>query len=94
MLTALEAATAWTSGVLEDLPTGKMDTPTPCTEWDLETLVLHVVGGMQMFAATARGQQPTPPPDAVPTNAASHYRAAAADLLTAMQEPGAMDRTP
>ena len=60
--------------------------PTPCSEWDVQSLVAHVINGNIMFAAAIGGKPPT-------------YRSLRADfdesagaLLAAFSQPGALDQ--
>src|SRR5687768_4818609 len=41
------------------LSEAQWDAQTPCTEWKVKDLVDHVVGGNKMFAAVARGEEPS-----------------------------------
>jgi uncharacterized protein (TIGR03086 family) len=71
--------------------------PTPCGDWDVRTLLGHVVGGNLVFAAAAcgatlaearqalAGDPLDPDPDAA-------YARAAEAVAVAFREPGALDR--
>lgn len=48
--------------LLDKVTDGQWDDPTPCAEWKVKDLVGHVTGGNHMFAAHARGDQPSAPP--------------------------------
>ena len=71
--------------------------PTPCPEWDVATLVEHVIAGDRMAAAVARGAgrdegiavMLAPPSTDDPTIA---FARAADDLAAALAEPGAIER--
>jgi len=59
--------------------------PTPCSDWDVQALVAHVINGNTMFAAVISGKPPT-------------YRSLRADfdesagtLVAAFRRPGALD---
>jgi uncharacterized protein (TIGR03086 family) len=67
---------------------------TPCTDWNVRNLVNHVVRGNRLFAAVLRGEQPPPPEpaDVLGEDPLAAYRAAAAELLEAFGQPGAMER--
>ena len=64
--------------------------PTPCSEWNVQALMNHIAGGTLMFGAAMRGEEPR----RLPGDAdAEDYQQAVAELLEAVQQPGAMDRT-
>jgi uncharacterized protein (TIGR03086 family) len=70
---------------------------TPCTEWDVRTLIEHIVGGYQMFV-TALGQpQPVAaePIDsaATATDLADLHRTAGEAAISAFGTPDALHRT-
>ena len=44
--------------VVNQVRPGDLDRPTPCAEWDLGTLLAHMVGQNHGFAAAARGAGP------------------------------------
>jgi uncharacterized protein (TIGR03086 family) len=60
--------------------------PTPCSEWDVEALLAHMVGGTG-YLLNALGIDAGP----VATDEAS-YRAAVARCVEAAREPGALER--
>jgi uncharacterized protein (TIGR03086 family) len=66
----------------------QLNSSTPCTDWDVDTLIRHITGGYQMFAA-AMGH---PAPAAAGSRAEAH-RAAAQAVRQAFAEPGAMQQT-
>jgi uncharacterized protein (TIGR03086 family) len=67
--------------------------PTPCRSWDLRALVNHVVDEVHQFAAvTGGGKRQHTHGDVIGDDWVGAYRAAAAELLAAWQQPGALDR--
>jgi uncharacterized protein (TIGR03086 family) len=58
--------------------------PTPCAEWDVDALLVHMVGGTE-YLCNALGLDPAP----VSTDTAS-YRAAVDGCLEALRAPGAL----
>jgi len=77
------------AGLLDDLPEGRSDEPTPCEQWTLSDLVDHVVAIPARFAAMARGEKvdwsATPSASDDP---AGRFRANAEDHLTALRDAG------
>jgi uncharacterized protein (TIGR03086 family) len=72
--------------------------PSPCVGWSARDVLNHMIGGADLFAACAAGeQQPFPDwsdmPDWVGNDPAASYRRAAAGVLGAFSAPGVLDRT-
>ncbi|MFI5099542.1 MAG: TIGR03086 family metal-binding protein [Actinomycetes bacterium] len=96
LVTALDAHAALLAGVRDEQWTGS----TPCPDWNVRTLVNHVVSGNRMFAAILRGD-PLPPPDELArlrardilgTDPLAAFRSTGAELYTAFGSPGVLDR--
>jgi uncharacterized protein (TIGR03086 family) len=88
---ALAATDRLVAGVRDDQWTA----PTPCSEWDVRTLVNHLVGGLRIYAAeltgTDAGQEHED--DWLGDDPVGAYRDAARSVLTAWRSPGAMSVT-
>jgi uncharacterized protein (TIGR03086 family) len=73
--------------------------PTPCAGWDLATLLAHMTVQHRGFAAAARGGtdldawDPATVAEAVASDPAGTYRAAADDVLNAFEADGVLDAT-
>lgn len=73
--------------------------PTPCAGWDLATLLAHMTVQHRGFAAAARGGtdldvwDPATVADAVASDPAGTYSAAANDVLNAFEADGVLDAT-
>lgn len=68
--------------------------PTPCAEWDVRTLVGHLVDEVWRFAeSTATGQRGDSDGDVLGDDWAAAFQRAADALLTAWRSPGALERT-
>ena len=73
---------------VEHLRSDQLDDPTPCTEWTVQALLDHIIGGYRMFA-TALG-------DTVPelaTDMAADHRAAGDAAVRAFGAAGALHRS-
>jgi uncharacterized protein (TIGR03086 family) len=88
-LALLERALDQAGDLIDGVRPDQANLPTPCSSWDVEQLVRHVVRDARFFAARVRGAQPQ---DDGENTALSDqpraYRAAAADLLAAWSEMG------
>src|SRR5205085_2355981 len=85
-----ERATQWTAELVRGA-TDQLDAPTPCEEWDVRTLISHIIDTQNYFAASARGEDaslPNPnPPDLVGADAAGAFDATRAETLRAFRAP-------
>jgi uncharacterized protein (TIGR03086 family) len=77
------------------------DGPTPCSDWDVRTLLNHVVFGNRTFTAIVSGEPP-PPQEQIRTmrdqdqlgdDPAAAWRASGTGLLAAFDVPGVLGRT-
>jgi uncharacterized protein (TIGR03086 family) len=83
---------------VERIRDDQWDLPTPCTEWDVRALVLHLVYGTRWVSPLVEGL--TIPEvgdrlegDLLGQDPKQAWRAAAAEAITACGVPGSMDRT-
>ena len=97
-----EKATRQVSQVLSGIAQEQLDAPTPCTEWNVQDLLSHLIGGVEMVIDCLAGKLS----DIAPGSSASSYSAetramglaqgygaVVAQALRAAQEPGAMDHS-
>lgn len=84
--TALDQA----AGVLERVDAADLARPTPCSDWDVATLVDHLLAQPGRFATMMRGGKPdwSAAPPHVDSDWAATFRASGDDLLAAWQSPG------
>ena len=70
--------------------------PTPCAEFDVRTLLRHMIAGNDRFAAVARGEpiesRPGHRRPSYGDDAAPAYRASAAAVSAAWHDPGVLER--
>lgn len=89
-------ASAWTAGKVpraaEDL-----DADTPCDDWDVRTLLNHVLETQRYFAGAARGDDVSPPsptpPQIIGDDPVADFDHTRADVLATFAKPGVIDRT-
>ena len=93
---ALDSTATLVSGIRDDQ--GSNDTP--CPEWDVQTLVNHLVSGNRMFAGIVRGE-PSPArselrrlqdSDQLGDDPMRAFREAAAELVAAFDGPDVLER--
>ena len=85
----LSRALDQTAEVLSAVPADKLSDETPCSGWDVATLMAHVVAGPRNFLTMSRGGQPdwsaTPP---LPDDWTAEFRSSAEELLRMWREAG------
>jgi len=71
--------------------------PTPCTEWDVRTLLNHMLDTQQYFVRRARGEDGPPltpdPPELIGDDPASAYERGREATIRTFSEPGVIERT-
>jgi uncharacterized protein (TIGR03086 family) len=82
------AATSRAIVVVEAVRPDQLDWPTPCSEWAVQQLIDHLVGGTEYLLAAASGRQPVALEGAI----ASDYRRGVQRVLAAVAQPGVTDR--
>jgi uncharacterized protein (TIGR03086 family) len=82
------AATDRAAEVVEAVRGNQLGWPTPCSEWTVQQLIDHLVGGAEYLLAAASGAEPVPSEGAPRTD----YRMCVDRVLTALELPGAMER--
>jgi uncharacterized protein (TIGR03086 family) len=91
VLVLLRAAVGETLRLVDGVTARQWALPTPCEDMDVAGLVVHVVGGLEQFAAVGAGE-PTEPPAEHPGADAGAYRSASEKMLDAWSRPGVIDR--
>ncbi len=85
------AAAKGTSEIIAGVKSGQLGDSTPCSEWNVQTLIEHLVGGTGMASGSLSGAGPEAPPQG--TSHAATFDAGAAKVLDLAKAPGAMDKT-
>ena len=88
-MTLYRAATARAVAVAEAVDATQLDSPTPCSEWTVQQLIDHLIGGTEYLLAAVDGREPTP----LTRTSSADYRCGVDQVLEALQRPGAMQRT-
>ena len=97
---ALERAVTSTAEIVKETPAGRLDAPTPCTEWDVRALLNHVIGTLWLAEGLFADQVPRyptppgglPPVDLAGQDPAAAYAEAAAAALAAAAAGDALTR--
>lgn len=96
LLHSYERASGWTTVKVKGA-TKNLDSPTPCDEWDVRTLLNHMLDTQRYFIGTARGEQASPPspapPDVLGGDPVATFERSTSDLMRAFGEPGVIDKT-
>src|SRR5437879_1331617 len=92
---ALSQTFEHTHKVIAGIRPDQLGDPTPCTEWDVRTLLGHLIGVMQGIGASARGEAPEGRAAAAELgdDPAGTFRQAADANLAAWGRPGIMEET-
>ena len=85
-----EQASAWTADLVRGAK-DQLDKPTPCDEWNVKTLISHLIDTQHYFTATAKGQEASPPgpnpPDLAGADPAQAFDSAREEALAAFSNP-------
>ena len=89
-LTLYEGAVQWTGSKMNGVQLHHLTSPTPCTEWNVQALMNHLVDGAARAAAAFSGAEPAARSG---DGTAENYAASTAKALEQAKAPGAIDRT-
>jgi uncharacterized protein (TIGR03086 family) len=90
----IDRATEFAGGNVRRVETGDLGKPTPCAEYDVRTLLNHMIGNMAMAATAARGEKAAlPEGDQFGSDAGAAYEERRQELLGAVRGAGALERT-
>ena len=96
LLDLFERGTDWTASKVAGA-TDQLAGPTPCEDWDVRTLLDHMIDSQHYFLATARGEEaslPRPsPPSLIGDDPVGVYEQTRQATLAAFREPGVVDKT-
>ena len=96
MLDLYGRASEWTadrvSGAVD-----KLDSSTPCDEWDVRTLMNHMLDTQQYFVGAARGEDVSPPsanpPSLLSDDPVADFRRARTETLRTFGADGVIEKT-
>jgi len=96
LLDQFDQSTQWSASKIPGA-TSRLDDRTPCEQWDVRTLLDHMIDTQNFFAARARGEEPAfpgkTPPSLIGDDPEAAYEQARLETLRAHREPGALEKT-
>ena len=96
LLDLYERASTWTALRVAGA-TGRLDAPTPCDDWDVATLMNHMLDTQRYFVGAARGEGASPPspnpPQLIGADPVSDFDAVRTEVLNAYRVPGVIENT-
>jgi uncharacterized protein (TIGR03086 family) len=96
LLDLYERASTWTALRVAGA-TGRLDAPTPCDDWDVATLMNHMLDTQRYFVGAARGEDASPPspnpPQLIGADPVSDFDAVRTEVLNAYRVPGVIENT-
>lgn len=96
LLGLYERASEWTATKVAGAAT-KLDAATPCDEWDVRTLMNHMLDTQHYFVGAARGEDVSPPspipPERLSDDPVEDFDRARAETLSTFAEPGVIEKT-
>jgi uncharacterized protein (TIGR03086 family) len=96
LLDLYERASEWTLGKVPGAAP-KLNERTPCDDWDVRTLLNHMLDTQHYFIGSARNEDVTPPsadpPELVGDDPAAAFELARSETLTTFGEPGVIEKT-
>ena len=97
-LVTFEGVSSSITSAISRATSAQLAASSPCAGWTARDVLNHMIGGADMFAACARGEQQALPdwsamPDWVGDDAVASYRRAAAGLIAAFSAQGVLEGT-
>jgi len=96
LLDLYERASRWTAARVAGAE-GRLEAPTPCDEWDVRTLLNHMLDTQRYFVSAARGEDAAPPsptpPDLLSDSPVDDFEQARAETLSVFGASGVIDKT-
>jgi uncharacterized protein (TIGR03086 family) len=96
VLDLYERASAWTVGMVKGA-TSNLDAATFCDEWDVRTLMNHMLETQRYFVGAAQGKDVSPPAQAPPEllgdDPVADFSRARSEVIETFQGPGIIEKT-
>ncbi len=96
LLDLYRRASDWTLSKVSGA-TEKLDAKTPCDDWDVRTLMNHMLDTQNYFVSAARGENASPPspnpPNVLSDEPVADFKRASEETLNTFGEEGIIDKT-
>jgi len=96
LLDLYSRASAWTNEKVA-AAAGDLDAPTPCEDWDVRTLLDHMLETQRYFLGAARGEDVSPPsptpPELITNDPRADFANVRDQMLRSFDEPGVLAET-
>jgi len=96
LLDQYKRASEWTTSKVAGA-TSKLDARTPCDQWDVRTLLNHMLDTQQYFIGAARGENVSPPaptpPELLSDDPCADFERGRSDMLSTYGAPGVIEKT-
>jgi uncharacterized protein (TIGR03086 family) len=96
LLDLYERASAWSAMKVAGAA-GKLDAATPCDDWDVRSLMNHMLDTQRYFVGSARGEEVSPPspnpPDLLGDDPSADFDRGRAEVLSTFGQPGVIEKT-
>ncbi|MBV9281840.1 MAG: TIGR03086 family protein [Chloroflexi bacterium] len=96
LLDRYERGSAWVRAMVPKA-VGMLDAPTPCSKWDVRTMLNHMIDTQRFFLARARGEEgslpASPPPALLSDDPVSDFAEVRTAMLSAFGQPGVIEKT-
>ena len=96
MLDLYRRASSWTVSKVAGA-VDKLDAPTPCDGWNVETLLNHMLDTQQYFVKSAKGEDVSPPSSEIPPllsdDPVADFERARDETLSTFGQEGVVDKT-
>ncbi len=96
LLDLYDQASEWTLSKVERAA-DELDRDTPCDEWDVRTLMNHMLETQKYFVSAARGEDASPPsgqpPQMLSADPVADFARARSTTISTFSEPGVIEKT-